>query len=115
MDVFDIISTLLDDLVDDTLQHIALHCNILQHTARHCNAFHCNASHCTTLHQTASHCNTLQQMDLFEIRSTMMDNFVDDLKNTKVNLEDYQRELEVMTLQGMYSVERDLFSIKRHL
>jgi len=51
-------------------------------------------------------------MDLFEIRSTMMDNFVDDLKNTRVNLEDYQRELEVMTLQGMYSVETDLFLSK---
>ena len=48
--------------IEDTLQHIATHCNTLQHTATHCNTLQHIATHCNTLQHTATHCDTLQNI-----------------------------------------------------
>jgi len=45
---------------EQTLQHMATHCNTLQHTATHCNTLQHTATHCNTLQHTATHCNALQ-------------------------------------------------------
>jgi hypothetical protein len=39
-------------------------------------------------------------MDLFQIRSTLMDNFMEDIKNVQRNIDDFQRELDVLELQA---------------
>ena len=40
-------------------------------------------------------------MDLFELRSTLMDNLLEDLNGTKKSVEDFKRELDVLQLQGL--------------
>ena len=40
-------------------------------------------------------------MDLFQIRSTLMDNFMEDLKATQRSVEDFQREMDALELQGL--------------
>ena len=40
-------------------------------------------------------------MDLFHIRSTLMDNFVEDIKNVQRNINDFQRELDILELQAL--------------